>query len=81
MFFSAVLFLAGVVLNMNPQNGFKDGMTANEEVQEADAVWMCLDVFVTRGVACWPVMGGTPAWFTCRVGDHVRFLMQRSVAF
>ena len=58
--------------SMNLQNGFKDGMTASEEVQEADAVCMCFDVFVTCGITCWPVMGETSAWFTCRVGGYNR---------
>ena len=80
VFFTTVPFLAGMVLNMNLQNGFKDGTTASDEVQEADTAWMCLNVFVARGIAGWPVVGGTPAWFTCRVGGHDRFLMQRSVA-
>ena len=81
MFFTTVPSLAGVVLSMNLQNGFKDGMTTSEEVQEVDTVWMYLDVFTTRVIACWSVVGGTPAWFTCRVGGHNRFWMQRSVAF
>ena len=79
VFFTTVPFLAGVVFNMNLQNGFKDGMTASEEVEEADAAWMCLGVFPTRGITYWPVVGGTPAWFTCRAGGHNRFWMQRSV--
>ena len=59
MFFSAVIFLAGVVLNTNTQKSFKDGMTASEEVREAEAVWICLDVLDTREIAYWPVTGGT----------------------
>ncbi len=51
---------------MNLQNGFKYGMTTSEEIQEADTVYMCFNVFVTRGITCWPDMGGTQAWFTCR---------------
>ena len=34
VFFATVPFLAGMVFNMNPQNGFKDGTTASEKVQE-----------------------------------------------
>ena len=32
--FTTVPFLAGVVFSMNLQNGFKDGTTASEKVQE-----------------------------------------------